>query len=57
MKRLSAPELTQLLRAWGGGDERALDELMPLVYDELRQAARRYMARQRPTVRSRRQPS
>jgi len=44
----SAREITQLLLAWGGGDERALEQLMPLVYDELRQAARRYMARQRP---------
>jgi hypothetical protein len=30
------PELTQLLGQWTGGDGRALDELMPLVYEELR---------------------
>jgi RNA polymerase sigma factor (TIGR02999 family) len=36
-------DVTQLLRAWGGGDERALDRLAPLVYDELRGMARRYM--------------
>jgi RNA polymerase sigma-70 factor, ECF subfamily len=47
MTRQSAPGITQLLQAWSGGDERALERLTPLVYDELRQAARRYMARQR----------
>ena len=30
-----------LLRAWRGGDETALDALMPLVHDELRRIARR----------------
>jgi RNA polymerase sigma factor (TIGR02999 family) len=44
----SVPDITHLLLAWGGGDECALEQLMPLVYDELRQAARRYMAHQRP---------
>ena len=48
MPEASTHELTQLLRAWGGGDECALEKLMPLVYDELRRAARRYMARQSP---------
>ena len=41
-----AHEITRLLQAWGDGDERALDQLMPLVYEELRQAAHRYMARE-----------
>ncbi len=35
-------------RAWGDGDERALERLMPLVYEELHQAAHRYMAREAP---------
>jgi hypothetical protein len=48
MARPSTPEITQLLLAWGGGDECALERLVPFVYDELRQAARRYMAHQRP---------
>ena len=48
MTRPSTPEITQLLLAWGGGDECALERLVPFVYDELRQAARRYMAHQRP---------
>jgi RNA polymerase sigma factor (TIGR02999 family) len=42
----STHEITRLLQAWGGGDERALDQLMPLVYDELHHAAHRYMARE-----------
>ncbi len=41
-------EVTQLLNQWSNGDQAALDQLMPLVYGELRQMARRYMARQNP---------
>ncbi|MGH9850456.1 MAG: ECF-type sigma factor, partial [Blastocatellia bacterium] len=44
----SPQEITQLLRDWRNGDASALDRLMPLVYDELRQAAKRQMARQAP---------
>lgn len=40
-------EVTQLLVAWGSGDQAALDALMPLVYDELRRLAHRYMERER----------
>ena len=40
-------ELSSLLRAWSNGDESALNELMPLVYDELHRLAHRYMARER----------
>src|SRR6202022_2153842 len=43
----STHEVTGLLQAWGRGDEEALQKLMPLVYRELRQAARRYMAGER----------
>jgi RNA polymerase sigma factor (TIGR02999 family) len=39
-------EITALIRAWGGGDQTALDRLTPLVYDELRRIARRYMRSQ-----------
>jgi RNA polymerase sigma factor (TIGR02999 family) len=38
--------ITRLLRAWQGGDEAAANELLPLVYDELRRLARRQMARE-----------
>ena len=39
--------VTALLRAWSGGDEAALGELLPLVDAELRRLARAYMARER----------
>ncbi len=44
----SQQQVTQLLVAWGGGDQAALDELMPLVHEELRRLARRCMNRERP---------
>src|SRR5712692_2543331 len=44
----STHEVTGLLLAWGRGDEEALGKLTPLVYRELRLAARRYMAAERP---------
>ena len=44
----STHEITQLLQAWGSGDEQALARLTPLVYEELHQAAQRYMAREAP---------
>jgi RNA polymerase sigma factor (TIGR02999 family) len=43
----AAPEITVLLRAWGNGDQEALDRLAPLVYDELHRLARRYMRNER----------
>jgi RNA polymerase sigma factor (TIGR02999 family) len=39
--------VTELLRAWSGGDTTALDALLPLVYEELRRQARRYLRRER----------
>jgi len=39
--------VTELLVAWGRGDESALQRLMPLVYAELRRLARRQMSRER----------
>lgn len=48
MSKHPTEEITQLLLAWGKGDEGAFDRLMPLVYDEMRKIARRYMSRQRP---------
>ena len=44
----SPHEVTQLLLAWGKGDQAALDQLMPLVYAELHRMARRYMDRENP---------
>ncbi|MFN2502137.1 MAG: sigma-70 family RNA polymerase sigma factor [Pyrinomonadaceae bacterium] len=44
----SAPqEITQLLLSWSKGNHAALQDLMPLVYPELRKVARRYMRRER----------
>jgi RNA polymerase sigma factor (TIGR02999 family) len=39
--------VTELLRAWGDGDEAALERLTPLVEAELRRLARSYMRRER----------
>src|SRR5215510_12820184 len=39
--------VTQLLLGWGNGDKEALDQLMPIVYDELRRQAARYLRRER----------
>jgi len=45
----SAPRgVTDLLIDWTDGNKAALDRLMPIVYDELRQLAKRYLARERP---------
>lgn len=41
-------EITQLLMNWSQGDEAALDQLVPLVYPELRRMAKRHMAREGP---------
>jgi RNA polymerase sigma-70 factor (ECF subfamily) len=41
-------DVSKLLRAWTGGDQNALEMLTPVVYDELRRLARRYMRRERP---------
>lgn len=39
--------MSALLHAWSGGDATALDRLTPIVYDELRRVASRYMKRER----------
>jgi RNA polymerase sigma factor (TIGR02999 family) len=41
-------EVSAILRAWSDGDQGALDRLTPIVYEELRRLARRYMRRERP---------
>ena len=41
------PSMTELLAAWSDGDRSALDQLTPLVYEELRRMARRQMNRER----------
>ena len=39
--------ITQLLVAWSGGRREALDDLLPLVYGELRRLASRYLRHER----------
>ena len=43
-----AHQVTQLLADWRQGEEAALEKLTPLVYEELRRLAHRYMAGQQP---------
>ena len=40
-------EISELLKAWSDGEPGAADEIMPLVYGELRRQARRYLRRER----------
>jgi RNA polymerase sigma factor (TIGR02999 family) len=44
----SSPQITQLLIAWSNGEAKALDELVPLIYEELRRLARYHMHRETP---------
>jgi RNA polymerase sigma-70 factor (ECF subfamily) len=41
------PNITQLLIAWRGGDEQAMEDLAPILQQELHRVASRYMARER----------
>lgn len=43
----SPHEISQLLHAWSDGNREALDALLPLVYDELRRQAHRFLRRER----------
>src|SRR5262245_49239519 len=47
---MSLPEhhVTKLLKEWSDGDEKALEQLMPLVHDALHRLAHQYMRRERP---------
>ena len=46
---MPAPQqnVTQLLIEWGNGNKEVLDELLPIVYDELHRQAARYLRRER----------
>lgn len=39
--------ITQILQAWSDGNQSALDELLPLIYDELHRQAARYLKKER----------
>jgi RNA polymerase sigma-70 factor (ECF subfamily) len=46
---MKEPEaITQLLVDWSKGSQQALEQLMPMVYSELRRLARNYLRRERP---------
>jgi RNA polymerase sigma factor (TIGR02999 family) len=47
LRVFSPPEVTQLLVDWSNGNKAALDQLMPLVYKELRRLASQYLRRER----------
>lgn len=47
MTTLSQQQVTQLLLDWSDGDQQALNQLIPLVYQELKRLARHYMRRER----------
>ena len=43
MSSSEQPDITDMLLAWSQGDEASLQKLLPLVYEDLRRMARRYM--------------
>ena len=47
MDLTSSVEITGLLKAWGAGDQAAMERLAPLIAGELRRMARRYMRGER----------
>ena len=44
----SGQEVTRMLRAWSGGEQAALESLVPVLEKELRAIARHYMRLERP---------
>jgi RNA polymerase sigma factor (TIGR02999 family) len=48
MGQAEAGEVTQLLRAWGQGDQQSLERLIGVVYGQLRRMADRHMRSERP---------
>ena len=46
---MASGQITTFLQSWRAGDSRAIEQLLPLVYDELRQVARRQLLRESPS--------
>lgn len=44
---MTQPEITELLQRWGAGDKLAINQLVPVVYDELRAMAHQRLRRER----------
>jgi RNA polymerase sigma factor (TIGR02999 family) len=49
MSDAPTPQVTQLLVEWQNGNQKALEQLIPLVYEELRAIAGRYLSRESPS--------
>ena len=47
VQKISAPQITQMLRQWADGRREALDEALPYIYSELRRQAARALRRER----------
>lgn len=45
---LQREEISEMLKAWSDGDREAAERFMPLIYDELRRQAHRFLNRERP---------
>jgi RNA polymerase sigma factor (TIGR02999 family) len=43
----NSPHITQMLKQWSEGNQQVLDQILPLVYEELRRQASRYLRRER----------
>ncbi len=50
------PEISGLLSELGRGNQEAAEQLIPLVYEELKRLARSYMRRERKTIRCKPRP-
>lgn len=48
MEEAAGSQVTRLLEDWSNGDRQALEQLTPLVYDELKRLAGSYLRRERP---------
>jgi RNA polymerase sigma factor (TIGR02999 family) len=48
MESGASPEITELLQAWAGGDQVALEKLVVSLYGDLRRMAHRYLRREQP---------
>lgn len=44
------PNITRLLNEWSGGDQRALDKVLPVVYAELHRLADSYLRREKALI-------
>ncbi len=52
MPGAASAQVTRLLDKWTDGDPEALDQLLPLVYNDLKRIARKRLVGERPTIRS-----